>query len=195
MPVVDRSGKWVFWHVPKTGGCWVEAQMTAAGGKAVWGRHHPYDPFIVDTLDLMGGQLSPFSCVRNPWDWYVSRFIWHYTDKASRELFLRWLPFEAMPGNGRCTYEHRRVHKDAMRAVVATDRLAEGLPELLGYDLPKLAPVNTHGERGGKRVVYRDWYTDQAIDAVWSADRDLIDRYGFAPFTRSPQAVYYQERE
>jgi hypothetical protein len=76
----------VFLHIPKTGGTFVQAVITAHMPRVDVGTytHTTYDEFPVESRRLPG-----FYIVRNPWDWYVSWFHysqqWGATRKAGHE--------------------------------------------------------------------------------------------------------------
>jgi hypothetical protein len=83
-----------------------------------------------------------------------------------------------------------------VKTLVATDRISEGAAELLGVgreDVAGIEPQNTRNVHRGwfkGKEKYRDWYDDEMIGWVAEADSLLIDRFGFEPFTASPQALY-----
>jgi hypothetical protein len=64
----------VFLHVPKTGGTFVQRTITDFLPRVDVGTytHTPYDKFPESARDLPG-----FYVIRNPWDWYVSWY--HFT--------------------------------------------------------------------------------------------------------------------
>lgn len=77
-----QADKFVFVHIPKTGGTWVRETLKRHGPKE-WNMRITAAHCAIETLDP--GDRTVFAVVRNPWDWYVSRyFFWgtHWLDKT-----------------------------------------------------------------------------------------------------------------
>ncbi len=212
MPTLDHTGKWLHFHAPKTGGLWVQTQLLATGGRSIGERHDKWTrkwrvlavPGVTNgygytTTPTSTAGHQPFGTIRPPWDWYVSYYVWHHTVMSTDALFRQWLHWATVEATGAggvaglATYHQFNIYREGMAAYIPTDRLAEGLPLLLGYDLPDLPKANTHEERCGFHVDYRSWYDDEMIDWVAAADHDLIARFGFQPFKRSPGLLYWAD--
>jgi len=82
--MIGHARKFVFVHVPRTGGTLVEAALSHCGvalqGKRQYGSpyfKHAYARDIKRALGDVFGEYYKFSMVRNPWDWVVSNYTYN----------------------------------------------------------------------------------------------------------------------
>jgi hypothetical protein len=105
--LVTRS--FVFVHVPKTGGSFIQA-VTAEHLAVVYRSdytHAPYGDLPEQWRDL------PACCViRNPWDWYVSWF--HYAMKSPRKRGARLRSAPIAPGREEIRRDKRAVWENLL---------------------------------------------------------------------------------
>lgn len=214
--------KYLFVHVPKTGGMWTtDILLRYAGGKkngdAMY--HRPKGD-----LPHGDGRLS-LSNVRDPWSWYAS---WYLHSRDQRNPWLQEY------GRGSLAF------KDVLFGVTHPDKVN---PRKLGgywpdpyFDEVQIwkarnlglctyafdymwggavdISIPTDRLREGMSVLldrdlsqepfrnahrehsnYRQFYTDEMIRWVKDADRSLIFQYGFEPFRPTPKCIYGQVEE
>lgn len=100
----ERSRGVAFYHIPKTGGKWLEEACKAAGltvrsmtsAPGVHNRHAP-PQFVIDRSKLERSMHS-FCSVRNPLDWYAS--WWRYRNGHGRDADVGpncWYVFSGCP--------------------------------------------------------------------------------------------------
>lgn len=213
MPV--RYGDWLALHLPKTGGTTVRAALLRAGGEQWGGGHDLYsqwageikgeglrvcgslrDPWtryvalyqharrnhLTGMLERWGGGSIAFRDVLYGWT--------HPTHgRISREAGTIWHPGQPekllRAGTGLYTWEVERLYGGQWDALMATDRLDEALPELLGIEMRGIRNANP------RPVEYRDEYDDDMVEWVARSEAGLIERHGFAPWEPSPCAVWW----
>jgi hypothetical protein len=79
------TDQFIYLHMPKTGGNWVQPLVQEAlGGRVTpeahcWAREEP--------ADLWEGR-HVFATIRNPWDWYLSWYQMHVASKWWRNRFM-----------------------------------------------------------------------------------------------------------
>lgn len=206
---------WFVLHVPKTGGTTVRAALLQAGGHNVGGGHdllnahkneaaglritgslrdpwtrygslylHAKRKHAEGMLRRWGGGSDAFRDVLYGWTHPVR-------DRVSREAGTIWHPGNAesllQSGVGLYSWEVSRMYENRWSALMATDRLAEALPELMGVEMKgKRNPANQRGEP----VDYRAMYTQDMVEWVARSEAGMIERHGFSPWAPSPVAVW-----
>lgn len=86
--------EFTFVHIPKTGGTWMRHVLSGAG---LPGLQSFPDHAGLTRLPEQFRSSPVFACVRNPWDWHVSRYMFwagHWSNRTggyarSRELWTR----------------------------------------------------------------------------------------------------------
>lgn len=209
--------KYLFVHVPKTGGMWTTDILLRFAGGEKNGDSMYHRP----KLDLPhgNGRLS-LSNVRDPWSWYASWYL-HCRDRKE--------PWLQEYGRGSTTFKDvlfGLTHPDKVRprklggywpetyfdevdiwkarnlgfCTYAFDYMWGGAVDIavpldrLQEGMSKLLDKDLSREpvRNAHREhsTYKNFYTDEMIRWVQDADRSLIFQYGFEPFRASPQCLY-----
>lgn len=193
--------KYIFLHVPKTGGTWVRMMLQLSGGieRELKG-HNPYSK-------VTPKDRPAFCFVRNPWDWYISlychyhqnliqrrhefrapRLAWrkHTHDLATvfggsfEEMFMHLDTTLSETLKGICT----KPYPEAKDPLVY--RYEDGLSDQLILFLNHVGVSNTEkiesfseSRFNASKETDKIIYTDRLIDIVRERDRGLIEQYGY----------------
>jgi hypothetical protein len=167
--------EFVFLHVPKTGGSYVRTHVP----ELVYERQHGRACEIPERFK----HLPRYAFVRNPWDWYVSwwlykRFVGEPVEDSLEEVLTQRI-WEARRYREHGFYGFQFawvVGQEPVKILRFENFHAEvtGLFRAHGYRDPPEEPVNASG-----RGPYRDYYDDFTRELVGSLERDIIDRFGY----------------
>lgn len=209
MPIRYRD--LVGFHVPKTGGSTAKQAVMASGGHRFGGGHDPWSLW----RDQCAG-LRTFGTIREPLSRYASLYHhclrsiksgslaqWGGGDPSFEAVLYGWthprielVPRETAviyhPGSadrlvasgvGLYSWEVRRIYGGAMRYLVPTDRIAEGLARLgIPGEVRHINPSDPYDVRA--------MYTDEMVDWVLEADRELWAWSGWRPWEGSPVELF-----
>ena len=212
----------VYVHMPKTGGCWIRDRLRAEPGskdvvrehtpahelrarnfedKALWGTirdpwswyaswynhvmQHPthtrlaeYSGGSIEFRDVLKGILAGGSAPQ------LLGISWPFHDETwKRELFVE-SPI------GLYSWVVRYMYGSGIRTLVDMRQMSAGLQELFGLETAKddYPPVNHRTYK----LPPRDMYDDELIQAVYDADRYLVEGLGYgAPFAPAKKAVQH----
>lgn len=196
---------------------WVtDALLRSGKATRTPGQHIPASTYEAQEL----AERMVFSNIRDPWSWYASWYQHSFDrrvpwlkeygkglDSFKEVLYGATHPNSVDPrkvggywdtpefdevaalkahGTGVFSYVYDYMWANRVQVALATDRLSEAMASFLpGRCSP--VPINARG------LSYETWFTKEMIEWVDRADLGYIKRFGFEPFTRSPQAVYYFE--
>ena len=189
MFVEDR---FVFYHVPKTGGTWLRKRL-----------HREYDCVPHDYWHLGQSRLPrehwykpAFSVIRNPWDWHVSWFhFWHKQRDAvigkdrhgglRNRMIDRTLTYRTFE-----QYVMAESMIDYCDWMLPRDthlfRLEDGLEAFLNHLRDQFPPTKDHKTFGWKHENvgerppdYRECYSAKTKDWVAKQEKILIERFSY----------------
>ena len=86
------------------------------------------------------------------------------------------------------SYGNAKVPSFELDVAIATDRLFEGLVEVMG--LPPEHKTWWTAQNTGIHPPAKDLYDEEMIGWVREVDSPLVEQFGFEPFCPSPQAAY-----
>lgn len=197
------NGHFIFIHVPKTGGHWIRQVLHFA---------HPLRPQVERDLHTPLNQVPvkyhkrpALAFVRNPWDWYVSR--WHYEKKAiagGQKKWTapksRWSPEQTRFAEAMQSFESSLAPELSFSAELerllshphiplTTKRLEDGLARgLIDFchqiGAPLGAPHISYMNRlppanRNPHPPYQEFYTPELRAHVAQQDRKIIKRFGY----------------
>jgi len=179
-------------HIGRTGGESVRIALMTSGlpcyyiGK-IWepeediksnsNRYRPhYPPSMVSSV--ISPDLKLVTCVRNPWDRYVSWFHWHLGKRKEQPewpVFLEKILDETNPR--RITTQKEFIEGIDWSLIMRFENLRSEwlkVQEMMGHkiELP-------HSNQGEGRSSYQGYYSPRQKKAVAKSESYVIDRFGY----------------
>jgi hypothetical protein len=203
--MISHTKRFIFVHIPKTGGTSVTTALRAYGLALQGERNYESIYFkhatAPDLRRMMGDEFYryfKFAIVRNPWDWAVSNYAFN------RGLHRPWtreanLPVSAGVPDWAADWDFKRwlkwwlLNLSPQQSQMVTDSTGRLLVneilrfENLGAEFLRLcsilgiAPVNLpHAMRTRGRESYFGYYDRETQDWVARHFRDDIERFGYS---------------
>ena len=187
--MVYIPGKLLFIHIPKTGGKSVIRVLTKQGGilSIINGKFLPPYSTVIEAQNSLAGEfnrLFSFCFVRNPWDWFVSKYEYVIQSKAHnlKDYFIE-LGFKRyiQTHEGGPSQQMKFFCKNGEPQVTYVGRF-----ESLGTEL--LHVLNLNGLDANikiphigatKRRPYKEYYDEETKQIIEKVERDIINRFGY----------------
>lgn len=187
-----KADRFVFVHIPRTGGTWVRELIRQHAPKQ-WRAEISLNPEHVGVREIELRGRFAFAFIRNPWDWHVSRlFFWRQNLEPARfaALFQQHGTafgemLKALLDDGD-TLDSRITNATSADVVFGRfEMLRQELERLLheaGHELPPpmLEAIRSSPPRNGvARASYRTFYNAELRDLVAKAEAHMIERFGY----------------
>lgn len=173
--------KALFLHIPRTAGTFLSNYFSAAGGFYIHGHKN-----LSEVNDL--GDFFVFAFIRNPWDWYVSRYSFEKSFRAlppfkeyMKSINNYWL---INVFNELC-FKDNKYAVDYMGRFENIEKSIKDINTLSGIT-PKIA-YETYCKADNKNRInasthrpYIEYYDDESINIVMEKDKIIIDKFDYS---------------
>jgi hypothetical protein len=189
---VIAGDQFVLLHVPKTAGTWAKQTLQKVS-QPDWGLRvgawEEDDHATWKNRPHWCIAEKAIVCVRNPWDWYVSRYEFERTSKRRLKVPLPWprLPFRQavllMPSPAELFEEFTEGAPHLI--VMRFEELPRSLPRALReagvevHENTERAICSTPPTNVTRHAHYRTYYNDATRQMVARRDAALIERFGY----------------
>jgi hypothetical protein len=208
---VEKIESCVFVHLPRTGGTSIGQYLLEQNIPIVrFGKNTINSRCLTGccNLELLSGIQNPFffGFVRNPWDWYVSRYFyftvirWHLQEQGCRESGIHCDPPQSfrdhLLANTKndwfwLTHRYRYLFCDddgnlLLHYVGRQEHIGKSLGEVfsihgftpsLGYD--EWAATNKTKRNASPHNHYSEYYDEELMRLVAQKDESLIETYNY----------------